>query len=376
MARRHLALIVALVSIVLPDAQAHHSPTVFDLSRTIEIRGTLLDFKLRNPHSSFVMEGEVFVDGVSGGANIARWEIESDATAIMRTSGIDADTFKPGDRVTIVAWPHRDAAFRFALARSLTAADGKEFLFRFRGSNRIFSPSLQRLLNVQMAAPEAPAPRSVGVARIVGRWQPPVTPRGNASALPLNDRGIAAWRSYDPRKSPANDCEPVSVPELFNAPFFLFNIELDSERVVLRYEAYDIVRTVGLVGEGPADPQGRFGIIGGRIENEALVVESRGYPPSGWGLGIATQILGGGADVPSSEEKSVLERYSIGEDDRSLILEYTVNDPVYLLEPYTGRVEFTRVPDDTPMYPYNCDLESAAMWSRTAESAPLRVEDK
>ena len=85
-------------------------------------------------------------------------------------------------------------------------------------------------------------------------------------------------------------------------------------------------------------------------------------------------MLGGGADVPSSVDKTVTERYSVSEDGQTLVLEYTVSDPVYLSADYSARLELTRVPDGTAMYPYECDLESASMWSRTAGDAPLAVD--
>jgi hypothetical protein len=44
--------------------------------------------------------------------------------------------------------------------------------------------------------------------------------------------------------------------------------------------------------------------------------------------------------------------------------------------PHTARIELTRVPDDAQMYAYECDVESAAMWSRDAADPPLRVEQQ
>jgi hypothetical protein len=111
-------------------------------------------------------------------------------------------------------------------------------------------------------------------------------------------------------------------------------------------------------------------------EDGALVVESRGFAPSKWGVGAETTLFGGGTDVPSSEQKEVIERFSVSEDGETLLYEYTVNDPVYMSEPYSGRIQLTRVPDGTPMYPCECDVESASMWSREAGDAPLRVGDE
>jgi hypothetical protein len=36
-------------------------------------------------------------------------------------------------------------------------------------------------------------------------------------------------------------------------------------------------------------------------------------------------------------------------------------------------VELTRVPDDVEMHAYECDLESAAMWSRQRADTPLQL---
>jgi hypothetical protein len=77
--------------------------------------------------------------------------------------------------------------------------------------------------------------------------------------------------------------------------------------------------------------------------------------------------IGGGADVPSSTAKTLVERYTVSADGRTLFYDYTMNDPAYLSAPYSHRVEFMRMPSDTPMYPYTCDPESAAMFSRDAE---------
>ena len=63
--------------------------------------------------------------------------------------------------------------------------------------------------------------------------------------------------------------------------------------------------------------------------------------------------------MPSSAQKTVVERYSIGEDDTRLVLEVTHEDSVYMLEPYSGRIEYSRVSEDTPWYDYVCEVEGA-----------------
>jgi hypothetical protein len=152
---------------------------------------------------------------------------------------------------------------------------------------------------------------------------------------------------------------------VFNAPGYFVDIRFGDDNVVIRNEAYDVRRTVPLGDEFQlADPKGQWGRVRGHIDGDALVVESRDYPPSKWGLGAATQINGGGADVPSSEQKTVTERFSVSADALTLVYEYTLFDPVYMREPHHARVELARVPDDARMIPYNCNVEAASMFSR------------
>jgi hypothetical protein len=344
---------------------------VFDLTKTIELRGTIVDFKLRNPHASLVVDAQVVADGKPGGATM-RWEIESETVSMLRTLGIDAQTFEAGDPITIRAWPNRDSSFRFAHAFQIIDAFGAEYSMAH--STRLYSPSLRAAASAPAETATKPNPAAArSVAGLVGRWQQPLLKfAADGPSLPLNAAGLAAWHGYDRKRSPANSCEPINVPDIFFQPFFLLEIGIDERRAVLHNEIYDIVRTVPLDGgEAPADRDGWFGVARGHVEGAALVVESRGFRASRWGLG--GEEAHGGADVPSSEQKRLTERFSVSPDGRTLFYDYTLEDPVYLTEPKRGRVELTRVPAETEMYPYVCDLESARMWSRTRGDAALRV---
>jgi hypothetical protein len=268
--------------------------------------------------------------------------------------GFDETTFVPGVTVKVTGMPHRNAGLHrlnaFANRGSFLTEDGEPF---GRGAF------------IEGPASAAVAPDAVGVARLAGHWRPPLQPNGRTTPLALTDRGREAWEAYDEKLSPANTCEPMSIPDIFNAPSYVVTIEIGEDQAVVRNQAYNVTRTVPLRGPAaPADAAGRFGIVSGRIEGDALVIESSAYPASAWGLGAATQIMGGGADVPSSEQKTVVERFSTSADGLTLIYDYTVNDPVYLTEPFRHRVEMARLPNDTVFYTYDCDVESASQFSR------------
>jgi hypothetical protein len=350
-------LAAGLVAVSVSSAvRAHHSVTAnFDMSRQVEISGEVVEWRFKNPHSFLVVSGTEVVDGVASGETV-RWEIESSASAGLRAQGVDETSFSPGDRVVIRGNPHRNGALHrvnaFGNPGSFMRADGTPI---GRGG---FLP--EDIPPVVVTAPQAE-----GAQRLAGLWRPPFQPNPPTTPLALTDAGRAAWDAYDQKLSPANTCEPMSIPDVFNAPSYVVTIEIGEDHAVVRNQAYTVERTVPLDGSAaPADPAGLFGVVSGRIEDDGLIIESRDYPASAWGLGAATQIMGAGADAPSSEQKSVIERFSTSADGLTLIYEYTVEDPVYLTEAFSHRFEMARLPDDTPVFPYDCDVESAAQFSR------------
>jgi hypothetical protein len=356
MTRRVRAFLSAgLLVLCAPGAAlSHHSVAAsFDPSRSIEVTGDVVEWRFRNPHSLLVVHGIAVIDGTPDSAP-QRWEIETSPSAAMRAMGIDETTFAPGVRVKVTGIPHRNANVHrmnaFANRGAFLTEDGRPF---YEGGF------------IEGPTTATTAPDLVGVARLRGHWRPPFQPNGRTTPLALTDAGRKAWEAYDQKLSPANTCESMSIPDIFNAPIVVVTIEIGTDEAVVRNQAYNVVRTIPLRGPAaPADAASRFGIVSGHIDGDALVIESSDYPASKWGLGAATQIMGAGADVPSSEQKTVVERFSVSEDGLTLIYDYTVDDPVYLTEPFSHRVEMARLPDDTVFYTFDCDVESASQFSR------------
>ena len=349
--RARIAFSVGVLAVaVFGTAHAHHSVTgSFDTTRNIEITGEVVEWRFRNPHTLLVVDGTAVNDSKRDDVK-RRWEIESSAAAGLRAQGVDEKTFVTGTRITVKGIPHRNPttyrANAFASAGSFFDANGKNIFDSNPFNARV-------------------TPTGDGSQGLVGLWSPPFQPNPATTPLSLTAAGRQAWEGYDQKRSPANTCEPMSIPDIYNAPTYIVTIEIADKQAVVKNQAYKVVRTIPLDGsEAPADPKQQFGIVRGRIDNGALVIESRGYPASAWGLGAATQIQGAGADVPSSPQKTVVERFSASPDGLKLTYEYTVQDPVYLTAPFTHRVEWARLANDTPIYPYDCDVESASQFSR------------
>lgn len=325
-------------------AAAHHSfVSSYDPSRSTEMTGIVAEFVLKSPHSLMLL------DVAHDNGEVTRYEVEMASLPMMRRRGLDYDSIKPGEEITIVAWPHRTSDLPLVWGVGVVTENEATLV---SGEHRALGNE------------ESQDRDATGVARLSGRWLAPFPTVGRDSPLPLTPAGVAARANYDPKRSPANTCEPNNVPAVFHSPY-LFEIKVGAQEVIVHHEAYNVTRTVPLSSAPKrAEPSGVFGMVSGRIDGTELVIESSGFPPSAWGLGVAGTTNGAGADVPSSEQKKLAERYSVSRDGGTLTVAYTLEDPVYLSRPYSNQVELTRVADASPMYEYACEPEIASRFSR------------
>ena len=99
-----LRLLLTATSIAVVGAgKAHHSISgEFDNTRQVTVEGTVKDYKLINPHTYIVV-------AVSGERGSEDWTLTfGPATKLIRGSGWDENTLKPGDRVTATGRPARE----------------------------------------------------------------------------------------------------------------------------------------------------------------------------------------------------------------------------------------------------------------------------
>ena len=98
------ALLFLLATAILGEgaALAHHSPIVFDQTRTLSITGTVTEFKWGNPHSW------IHLDVKDEHGEVASWGVEMNPANNLAREGWRASTLKVGDNVTIVVHPLRN----------------------------------------------------------------------------------------------------------------------------------------------------------------------------------------------------------------------------------------------------------------------------
>src|SRR4026209_1681034 len=203
-----------------------------------------------------------------------------------------------------------------------------------------------RAVKAQTAAAAAPIPDLVGVwdgarrshptnsatspgARTMaeGAILPDGTPAGKnyVSNFPeLNERALAFQKIFDEPLSTKYDCQPSTPPAL---PYDPFNMEIVQwpDRVLLRYEKDDQLRTVWLDGRQPTSlDYGIQGFTVGRYDGNALLVETTHYVFDITGFDDYN-------GIPASQQKKVTERY--WRDGDQLKATVTVEDPMFLRKP-------------------------------------------
>jgi hypothetical protein len=117
--------VVFLVSLsllgVLPLA-AHHSFTMFDMSKQVTLTGTVTDFQWTNPHVYI----EIDVPDEKGGdkAKMSHWSIEMGSPSILIQSGWKFSALHKGDKITAVINPLKNGQSGGFLAKA-TLPDGR-----------------------------------------------------------------------------------------------------------------------------------------------------------------------------------------------------------------------------------------------------------
>ena len=91
------ALLAPVAVLTAPAAQAHHSYSMFDMNKMVELNATVVQFKWQNPHS--FIQADVPVNG-----STERWAIEMTSPNNLVQEGWKRNSLKPGDKVKL--WVH------------------------------------------------------------------------------------------------------------------------------------------------------------------------------------------------------------------------------------------------------------------------------
>ena len=110
------SVVCAALSVV--PAFAHHSFTMFDMTKRLTLVGTVTSFEWTNPHTYI----EIDVPDEKG--VVKHWSIELGSPSILQQAGWKFKDLKYGDKVTAIVNPLKSGQPGALLAR-ITMPDGR-----------------------------------------------------------------------------------------------------------------------------------------------------------------------------------------------------------------------------------------------------------
>ena len=321
----------ALVAAAVPAA-AHHSAAAFDSQKKTSVTGKVVEYRYMNPHIYLTLE-ITKDDGTK-----QRMEVEAGAASVLNALGFTKDKLKVGDIVTIAGSPSRREPEKLMLGRDMTKQKDNSYV-----PLNIASRSILEVKSDAVAT------------SIAGTWFSPMSSftqyMGAAGKWARNDEARAvAKQMSDSRATTQKDCIPIGLPATTFYPVAT-TITVQKDKVIIKTDWMDTTRTVYLDGRQhpPASQKFQHGHSVGRWDGKTLVVETTNFTEHPMGLSTG---------VPSSDQKKLIERFSLAEDGKSLVYSGTVEDPKYLTQTaeWSGRLQYR---PGMPQSNQKCNVEVA-----------------
>jgi len=321
--RKIIVSVALCLACSLPVA-AHHSHTFIDPDDVRVLRGTVTQYSWSMPHVFLKVEAP------NPEGKLVEYSIEMNHPASMTEAGWSRDTFKPGDSIVWEGAHHRNKARAYS-SMHWVEKDG------MRVGSR-----------AQAEAPVLPSTDFTGLWDRAPNQPTYAPPKG----WPLNAHGQALVDNFSEDQNPVLTCGDPGPPKSMTLPYSHQISRPDEKTLVIGRDLQEGGRIVYLDPNMPAGARSKFGHSVGWFEDGDLVVKTTNFLADTWGNHTG---------IDSSDQKHILERFTLTDNGMGILLTITVTDPVYLREPATFTHRWVKVADralvQTP-----CTAQSAKLW--------------
>jgi hypothetical protein len=120
---------IGMIAAGISTVAAHHSTTMFDHSKTVTIKGTVVELRWVNPHVTVTINASL-----NEGDAPADWLMEMTSPGnLVRAGGWRRDAVKPGEKVEVVFSPLRDPEKKGGALKKITVlSTGEAFTANIR----------------------------------------------------------------------------------------------------------------------------------------------------------------------------------------------------------------------------------------------------
>ena len=334
-----LVNLVLVLNLSVGFALAHHSQAgIFDSNKKIEVTGIIKSVSWRNPH------GQILLTAKDAKGVDTVWDAETASISILRIRGVDGTSIHVGDRVTIAGSPSLRNRPEL-LATNVLLPSGYEFTF---GTDGAYFPAGKAGRLIGTVKPEVNV--AAAKARADGMFRVWSTIMSDPAAFPmfkggypLTDAGKAGLAKWNPRDNILLKCGTKGTPLIMISPLPM-EFRKDGDKIVMRIEEYDSVRTIHMNPKDSAPTAHTlFGFSRGRWEGTTLVVET-------------DHIAAGYFDhlgAPQSDQIKTVERFTPDADYSRLDYTLTTTDPVNFTRAFELKRYFVWKPESS-VHPYQC----------------------
>lgn len=334
-----LALAGTIGSGMFEPVEAHHSHASIDSSKPIQMSGVVKEYQWRAPHVYFVIASQ------TASGDIVDYSIEALNPPAMAALGWGPETLKAGDAVTWAGHHDRDPNRPYAAMDWLEKAD----------STRLYSSiemSRQRGEGNQLDTGNVAPARAIGEGlwhRISADGSPFPPQRLPPTDWPLTDVAKERVAAFSEDDNPIARCIEGGPPRLITSLLGFQWSRRDENTILIDRDLLSGPRVIHLDPSAPRGEPSSNGHSIGHFEGDDLVIETDNFVAEPWGLAIG---------IDSSDQKSIVERYSLGPDGKRLNVVVTVTDPVMLTHPHTFTHQWVKI-RDRPLVKAPCSLENA-----------------
>ena len=262
---------------------------------------------------------------------VVEYSIELLHPPAMLQRGWSKDSFSAGDRITWEGPSDRDPNRYYTGLSWAEKADGT------------------RLTSERTAASIAPSTDFTGLwVRDLRGERPHYFPPND---WPYTARGQTLVDGFNEDQNPQISCMNPGPPKATLLPYPI-RISRSADSIVMDYELRDEPRIIHLDANAPAGLPSKLGHAVAHFDGDVLVVETDNFVADRWGSHTG---------VDSSEQKHLIERFSLEDGGMALKIEMTLTDPVYLSAPVTIDYYLQKIAD-RELISVPCTSDSARLF--------------
>jgi hypothetical protein len=332
---RGLSAVILAMALGMPGTGlAHHSHASINRDDVRIYTGVVTKYGWNMPH--------VFlkVRGPDPEGNLVDYSIEMGSPPGMMRRGWTKNTFKVGEAIT---W---EGAHDHNLKRHYT---GLKWVERADGTRVGNDRSIKK---EELIKPSTD---------FTGLWTRDLK-GGKAHYYPPEGWNLTAFGqkmvdNFDEVQNPMRTCGNMGPPKSMLIPYPITFSQPDEKTILMQRDLMEKIRVVHLDKSVPAGAPSQLGHSIGWFEGDELVVETTNFIADKWGIHTG---------IDSSDQKHLLERFSLSNNGLSMDVVITVTDTVYLAETKVFEHHWNKMAD-RPSLQVPCTMEAAQLYRDGAD---------